>query len=174
MSCWYLVRAWKQGSPSRVGKLTTDFKRSLQFEQDWLLKKNLPRLQASESEQKNSHQIFIGAEIASAVSQNGVPQKGKIMCKTFAMVCPSITSHTWFVSTRTAQRHQNKMHYFSLGTLVRSFLQENLSRLFFVKMGQPRPLFHLFTCFQKHITNFTTNMHVKKCPSSIQCPDSNS
>ena len=41
-------------------------------------------------------------------------------------------------------------------------------------MGQPRPLFHLFLSFQTHITNFTTNRYVKKCPSSIRCWDSNS
>ena len=29
--------------------------------------------------------------------------------------------------------------------------------LFFFKMGQPRPLFHLFSSFQTHITIFTTN-----------------
>ena len=40
-------------------------------------------------------------------------------------------------------------------------------------MGQSRPLFHLFSSFQTHITNFTTNRYVKKYPSSIQCQDSN-
>ena len=33
-------------------------------------------------------------------------------------------------------------------------------------MGQPRPLFHLLSSFQTHITIFTTK-NVKKCPSSI-------
>ena len=28
-------------------------------------------------------------------------------------------------------------------------------------MGQPRPLFHLFSSFQTHITNFATNRYVK-------------
>ena len=41
-------------------------------------------------------------------------------------------------------------------------------------MGQPGPLFHLFSSFQTHITNITTNRYVKKCPSSIRCWDSNS
>ena len=41
-------------------------------------------------------------------------------------------------------------------------------------MGQPRPLFHLFLSFQTHITIFTTNRYVKKCPSNIWCQDSNS
>ena len=41
-------------------------------------------------------------------------------------------------------------------------------------MGQPRPLYHIFLSFQTHITNFTTNRYVKKCPSSIWCQDSNS
>ena len=44
---------------------------------------------------------------------------------------------------------------------------------FFNKMGQPRPLFHLFLSFQIHFTFFTTNK-CEKCPSSIQCWDSNS
>ena len=41
-------------------------------------------------------------------------------------------------------------------------------------MGQPRPLFHSFLSFQTQITNFITNRFVKKCPSSIQCWDSDS
>ena len=45
---------------------------------------------------------------------------------------------------------------------------------FFLKMGHPRPLFHLFSSFQTNITNFTTNKYVKKWPSSIWCWDSNS
>ena len=40
----------------------------------------------------------------------------------------------------------------------------------FFKLNQPRPLFHLFSCFQ---SIFTTNIY-EKCPSSIQCRDSNS
>ena len=44
---------------------------------------------------------------------------------------------------------------------------------FLKKMDQPRSLFHLFLSFQTHITNFTTNMYVKKFPSSIWCKDSN-
>ena len=31
----------------------------------------------------------------------------------------------------------------------------------FLKMGQIRPLLHLFSSFQSHITNFTKNRHVK-------------
>ena len=31
----------------------------------------------------------------------------------------------------------------------------------FIKMGLPRPLFHLFSSFQTHITNFATNSFVK-------------
>ena len=49
-----------------------------------------------------------------------------------------------------------------------------MSAYFFLKMGQPRPLFCLFSSFQTNITNFTTNMNVKKCPSSIWRWDSNS
>ena len=37
---------------------------------------------------------------------------------------------------------------------------------FFKKMDQPRPLFRLFSSLKAHITNFTTNRYVKKCPSS--------
>ena len=39
-------------------------------------------------------------------------------------------------------------------------------------MGLPRPLLHLFSSFQTHITNFTTNK-CEKCPSSTRCRDSN-
>ena len=40
-------------------------------------------------------------------------------------------------------------------------------------MGQPRPLFLLFSVFSnKHHYNFTTNI-CEKCPSSIRCRDSN-
>ena len=43
----------------------------------------------------------------------------------------------------------------------------------FFKMGQPRPLFCLFSVFSnKHHYNFY-NKCVKKCPSNIQCRDSN-
>ena len=38
-------------------------------------------------------------------------------------------------------------------------------------MGQPRPLFHLFSSFETHITIFTTNKREK---SSIRRRDSNS
>ena len=37
----------------------------------------------------------------------------------------------------------------------------------FLKMGQPRPLFHLFSSFQTHIAIFTTNK-CEKYSSSIQ------
>ena len=40
---------------------------------------------------------------------------------------------------------------------------------FFKKMGQPRPLFCLFSVFSNKHYNF----YVKKCPSSIWCWDSN-
>ena len=44
----------------------------------------------------------------------------------------------------------------------------------FLKNRPTRALFHLFSSFQTHITNFTTNKYVKKCPPNIQCRDSNS
>ena len=40
-------------------------------------------------------------------------------------------------------------------------------------MGQPRPLFHLFSSFQTYITIFQQK-NLKKCPFSIRCHDSNS
>ena len=47
------------------------------------------------------------------------------------------------------------------------------SAYFFKKMGQPRPLFHLFSSFQTHITLFSTNK-CEKCPFRIWCRNSNS
>ena len=43
------------------------------------------------------------------------------------------------------------------------------SRQSFLKIGHPRPLFRLFLSFHSNIRILTTN----KCPSSIQCWDSN-
>ena len=40
----------------------------------------------------------------------------------------------------------------------------------FIKMGQPRPLFHLFLVFS---LQFLQQIYVKKCPSSTRCRDSN-
>ena len=39
---------------------------------------------------------------------------------------------------------------------------------FFKKMGQPRPLFNLFSVFFKQTIQFLQQINVKKCPSSIQ------
>ena len=48
-----------------------------------------------------------------------------------------------------------------------------IRKWFFLKMGLPWPLFHLFSVFSnKHQYNFTTNQ-CEQCPSSIQCWDSN-
>ena len=47
-----------------------------------------------------------------------------------------------------------------------------LGAMFFLKMGQPRPLFRLFSSFQTNITIFTTNKW-EKYPFSIQRWDSN-
>ena len=44
---------------------------------------------------------------------------------------------------------------------------------FFFKMGQPRPLFHLFLSFQTYYI-FYNKYACEKCPSSRQCRDSNS
>ena len=55
---------------------------------------------------------------------------------------------------------------------LRSYRDHNL--LFLKKMGQPRPLFHLFSVFSnKHHYNFYNRYMWKKCPSSIRCRDSN-
>ena len=43
---------------------------------------------------------------------------------------------------------------------------------FFKKMGQPRPLFRLFSSFQTN--QFLQQINVKKCSSSIRRRDSNS
>ena len=40
-------------------------------------------------------------------------------------------------------------------------------------MGQPRPLFHLFSVFFKQTIQFLQQINVKKCPSSIRRWDSN-
>ena len=40
------------------------------------------------------------------------------------------------------------------------------------KMGHPRPLFRLYLSWQTNITIFTTNF-CEKCPSILQCWDSN-
>ena len=40
--------------------------------------------------------------------------------------------------------------------------------------GQSRPLFGLFLVFFKQTKQFLHQINVKKCPSSIQCRDSNS
>ena len=53
-------------------------------------------------------------------------------------------------------------------------LQFILYFFLFLKMGHPRPLFHLFLVFFKQtwIQFFTTNQ-CEKCPSSLWCRDSN-
>ena len=50
-----------------------------------------------------------------------------------------------------------------------------VSRKVFQKLGQPRPLFRLFSVFQRNIiTNFTSDQCEKlSCPSSIRRQDSN-
>ena len=45
-------------------------------------------------------------------------------------------------------------------------------KFFFKNMGQPRPLFRLFSSFQTNISILTTNK-CEKCPSSIRRRDSN-
>ena len=45
--------------------------------------------------------------------------------------------------------------------------------LTFFKMGQPRPLFRLFSVFSNKHYKFLQQIYVKKCPSSIWCRDSN-
>ena len=43
----------------------------------------------------------------------------------------------------------------------------------FLKMGQPRPLFRLFSVFSNKHYKFLQQIYVKKCASSIWCWDSN-
>ena len=46
--------------------------------------------------------------------------------------------------------------------------------IFFLKMGQPRPLLRWFSVFSNKHYKFLQKIFVKKCPSSVQCRDSNS
>ena len=53
------------------------------------------------------------------------------------------------------------------------FFPQN-KKCFFLKNGQPRPLFCLFLVFStKHHYNFYNKYMWKKCPSSIRCRDLN-
>ena len=57
-----------------------------------------------------------------------------------------------------------------------AYLQHAVFNLFFLlfsKMGQPRPLFRLFSVFSNKHYKFLQQIYVKKCPSSIRCRDSN-
>ena len=45
--------------------------------------------------------------------------------------------------------------------------------MFYLKMGQPRPLFHFFVYSNNTFYNFLQQINVKKYPSSIWCRDSN-
>ena len=70
--------------------------------------------------------------------------------------------------SRIAEQTHLKFHQsgnFPSNLVTLASMQFKLS--FFKKMGQPRPLFHLFSSFQTHITIFTTD----KCEKmSIQYP----
>ena len=59
----------------------------------------------------------------------------------------------------------------SRGILTCKF--KSVPTLLFLKMGQPRPLFHLFRLF-KNTLKFLQLIIVKKCPTNIRCQDSNS
>ena len=48
----------------------------------------------------------------------------------------------------------------------KKLVQQNPYSDTFFWMDQPQSLFHLIPSSQAHITNFTTNRYVKKCPSS--------
>ena len=58
-------------------------------------------------------------------------------------------------------------------TVKVSFLTWAISSLFFFKMGQHRPLFHLSSPLQTNITILTTN-NCGKSPSNLMCWDLNS
>ena len=74
-------------------------------------------------------------------------------------------------------------YYSMLVISLHTYVQTNTKELpmgmkfqqffFFFKIGQPRPLFRLFSVFFKQTTQFLQQIYVKKCPSSIRCRDSN-
>ena len=98
------------------------------------------------------------------------------------MACPFIFPHSLSLHTfaLAVKKYNTLLQLSSLNFyqlwIPCSSLQASLLQFqsFLKKMGQPRPLFHLFSSFQTHITNLTANRYVKKCPSSIWCRDSNS
>ena len=51
---------------------------------------------------------------------------------------------------------------------------KDFQKAFFLKMGHPWPLFHLFLVFSNKQYNFLTTIKCLKCPSSKRCSDSNS
>ena len=84
-------------------------------------------------------------------------------------------AHFTFLQSLLEQEHRQQndlvQHNF-----IDCFANLTLKTTFLLKvlvMGQPRPLFHLFSSFQTHKTIFTTNK-CEKCPSSILCQDLNS
>ena len=57
---------------------------------------------------------------------------------------------------------------------MRPYHANGVQNSFFLKkVGQSRPLFHLFSVFFKQTLQFLQQIYVKKCPSSILCRDSN-
>ena len=54
------------------------------------------------------------------------------------------------------------------------YISHNYLLTIFLKIGQPRPLFRLFSVsIQQTSLQLLQQIYVKKCPSSVQCRDSN-
>ena len=70
---------------------------------------------------------------------------------------------------------KSKLKKGAIFLLAKGHAKDNLVNNFLKKiMGQPRPLFCLFSVFSnKHHYNFYNKYIWKKCPSSIRCRDSN-
>ena len=69
--------------------------------------------------------------------------------------------------------HPFKSGYFCSSFGLRDVIELNvMSPILCLKMAHHRPLFHLFSSFLTNITIFIT-IKCDKCPSSIQCRDSN-
>ena len=113
------------------------------------------------------------------------PAKGKAKCieLNFVLISSScsltkqLSTRIFFVSnhisravvvTQLTQWLLQTRQVCSSNPVIVKFLKTKIKR-----MGQTRPLFHLFLSFQTFITIFTTK-NMKKCRSSIQCRDSNS
>ena len=85
----------------------------------------------------------------------------------------------WKLWQRNKRKKESGQNFRSAIDVPSGFLQSlfnrkclNRKQIIF-KMGQPRPLFGLFSVFSSKHYNFLQQIYVKKCPSSIRCRDSN-